>query len=74
MLTPDKFTAFEESLLSAAPEVLNKIEAPMPVTRLRQKCKTIVRVTADFVLVLDVLFALGAIEVDFQTGEISRVD
>jgi hypothetical protein len=72
MLAPDKFTTFDESLLSMVPDVLSHLRTPMAVTRLRQQCHKVVRDPADFVLVLDILFVLGVIEVDFQTGEISR--
>ena len=74
MLAPDKFTAFDESLLSLAPSVLSYLRAPMPVVSLRELCEKVVRNPSDFVLVLDILFVLGSIEVDFKTGEISRVD
>lgn len=74
MLAPDKFTAFDESVLSIAPDVLRHLRAPMPVVTLRELCRKIVRDPSDFVLVLDVLFVLAVIEVDFKTGDISRVD
>lgn len=74
MLSPDKFTAFDESLLSLAPSVLSNLRTPMSVFSLRDLCLKVVRNPSDFVLVLDILFVLGTIEVDFITGEISRVD
>lgn len=72
MLAPDKFTAFGESLLSKAPDVLGHLGDPMHVITLRQLCRKAVSDPADFVCVLDILFVLGVIEVDFQTGVISR--
>jgi hypothetical protein len=74
MLAPDKLTTFDESLLSITPSVLSYLKTPMSVLSLRELCQKVVRDPSDFVLLLDILFVLGAIEVDFNTGEISRVD
>lgn len=73
-MAPDKLTAFEESLLSLAPTVLSYLKTPIPVVRLRSLVGQVVRNPSDFVLVLDILFVLGSIEVDFATGDVSRVD
>jgi len=72
VISPDKFTGFDDSLLALAPRVLERLSSPMPLSRLRRECRRVVSSTIDFVVIIDVLFLLDAVDVDMKTGEICR--
>ncbi len=66
ILLPDKHTPVEESLLRHAFVLYNDIGASLPVARAWAVARELLpRMSFDrFVLILDVLFAIGAIELD----------
>jgi hypothetical protein len=73
MIVPDKFTQFEESVLGNMEVVLNEIENPIAIIDLYKKVKKKVVELDKFVLILDTLFVLDLIIVDFNTEMVTLV-
>ena len=72
MILPTKHIAFSHSLLGVGATLLKELSRPLSVTELWDKVRTSKGVGSyqRFILALDMLYLLGAIEL--QTGLLSR--
>lgn len=72
MILPDKYIPLEETLLGLGELLLRKLDAPLDVVCLWRRVKDCPQVSTyhRFVLTLDFLYALGAIE--FRDGKLKR--
>jgi ABC-three component (ABC-3C) system Middle Component 6 len=72
MIAPDKHVSLESSLIGVGAAVLRQLRDPMTITGLWEACKTLpsIKTFQRFVLALDLLYLLGAI--NMEAGEIVR--
>lgn len=72
MILPTKHISFSHSLLGVGATLLKELSRPLSVTELWDKVRTFKGVGSyqRFILALDMLYLLGAIEL--QTGLLSR--
>ena len=72
MILPTKHISPQQSVLGVGAIVLNKIDSPQTVTGLWERVREVPEVTVywRFILALDFLFAIGAVE--FADGLIVR--
>lgn len=74
MRLPSKITPFKASILARFPLVLRTLQkGAISPSELYRKTKDKLSCLGEFVLVLDCLFALGAIEFDDENGVIRHV-
>jgi hypothetical protein len=66
MIAPDKHISLENSLIGVGAVMLKHLAAPKTITALWEACRSIPSVGTfhRFVLVLDLLYLLGAIEME----------
>lgn len=74
MIVPNKFVRFETSILSRIDSVLSEIDEETPIHDLYRKTGRKVGGIENFILALDVLFALGKIDIDYSRGSVTNAD
>lgn len=75
MLFPDKLFTYSESVISKFPAILDEIKIqPIKVKDLYVAVNKKVSGTAEFIDVLDCLYALGKIEYDNKEGVLRYVE
>jgi hypothetical protein len=74
MILPNKIVRLEDSALSLVPLILELGPAPIPAASLFQEVADDFESLDQFLLALDLLFALGRIDVDMTTGVVSYVN
>lgn len=62
MITPNKFTSFEESAISRLPLILANVRSPLLISQLYAKTGKEFASIDQFMYAIDVLYALGRIE------------
>ena len=73
MKLPSKTTPYKHSVLALFPKILAYLnEREMRISDLREELSEVP--FGDFVNALDCLYALGAIEIDVEGGQLYRVD
>jgi hypothetical protein len=72
MITPNKFITLQQSVLGRLPLVLEQ-PAAIPIGDLYQELEGTFPDINEFIYALDVLRALGRINVDFDTGIVHHV-
>jgi len=73
MITPNKTIPLEDSALGHARLVLEELSSPLSVRVLQEKTSGRFESIDQFILTMDLLFVLGRICVDFQTGRVASV-
>ncbi len=73
MITPNKVVSIEKSALGLVSTILNQGPAPLKLLNLYQNVSKNFESIDQFLLAIDLLFVLGRIEVNFQTGVIHYV-
>lgn len=71
MIVPNKFIRFDDSILRRIDGVLSEIDDEITVHDLYKKTDRKVGGIENFILALDVLFALGRIDVDYSRGVVT---
>lgn len=74
MITPNKVVPLEKSALGLARVLLEEAPRSESISDLQERTSKRFESIDQFILTLDVLFVLGRIKVDFETGRISSVD
>lgn len=72
MITPGKFVRFGESTLNHLALVLAAVDIPIPLTELFAATSKHFNGPGEFIYAMDVLYVLGAVEVDLNTKVVSR--
>jgi len=72
MITPNKFTPFDQTVLSKLHIILSKIDRETPITNLFLETESNFNDINEFILTLDVLFVLQCISIDFKEGIIKH--
>lgn len=74
MLLPNKLYSYNESIISKFPEVLRMLRnSPCGVSALYIKLQRRITGTAEFMAILDSLYALGKIKYDEKAGVLEYV-
>ena len=74
MAFPSKFTSFDESILSKIPYLLVNERSDIELSELIKLTQSKFEDVSEFMLALDVLYALGKIELEEETGKIIYAD
>jgi hypothetical protein len=74
MILPNKFLSFEESTLSKLSLVINSIGGGIELSELYKKLSTKFSGIDEFILTLDLLYALSSITIDFDTRIVKYVE
>ncbi len=74
MILPNKVVSFDESALSLMPYLLQRGPAPISIASLYEDASDDFDGVDQFLLTLDLLFILGRISVDMDSGVVSYVD
>lgn len=74
MITPNKFIALDESILSKLEIVLDEQIDEMGIRELYRAVMHRFDTADQFLLALDVLYVLGRVDVDFRTATVSHAD
>lgn len=74
MITPNKVVALERSALGLTQVVLAEAPNADSLLDLQQRTSKHFESIDQFLLTVDLLFVLGRISVDFNTGRIAHVD
>lgn len=72
MITPNKFIALDESILSRLELILDEQIDEMSIRDLYRSVALRFDTADQFLLALDVLYVLGRIDVDFKTETVSH--
>lgn len=64
MIVPNKFTSFDNSVISRLPRVLAALTREISVYDLYKETESSFEDVGEFILALDALFVLGRIELD----------
>lgn len=73
MIVPNKIVTLENSALGLATIILDQGPNPIGLLNLYDKVSTNFESIDQFILTLDLLYVLGSIDLDYQTGIISYV-
>jgi hypothetical protein len=73
MIAPDKYVSLNASLIGVGAAMLRRLTEPVTITAFWEACRELpeIRTFTRFVLALDLLYALGAIDVD--SGQVVRL-
>jgi hypothetical protein len=74
MITPNKVVPLAKSALGLARVLLEEAQNSESISELQERTSKHFESIDQFILTVDVLFVLGRISVDFETGRISSVD
>lgn len=74
MITPNKFTSFDQSSLSKLPRILEALAVVNGLAELYKEVEKNFEDVSDFIACIDVLYVLGRIELNRDSGEIINVD
>ena len=74
MITPNKFTPFDQSVLRKLEVILARETDDVDISTLFEETSTILGDINQFMYALDVLFILDCIEIDFKTRTLTYVD
>ncbi|OTA18061.1 hypothetical protein Xvie_00747 [Xenorhabdus vietnamensis] len=74
MITPNKFTSFEQSLLSKLHYILEALPVVSRLNELYEKVEKNFEDVSEFIACIDVLYILGRIELNRDGGEITNVN
>jgi len=74
MITPNKVVPLAKSALGLAQVLLDAAPELESVSDLRERTAKQFESIDQFILTVDLLFVLGRIKIDFETGRISNVD
>jgi len=74
MITPNKVVALERSALGLTRVVLDEAPNAHSISDLQQRTSKHFESIDQFLLTIDLLFVLGRVSVDFNTGRIIYVD
>ena len=74
MITPNKFTSFDHSSLSKLPKILEALSVANELSELYRKVEKNFEDVGEFIVCIDVLYVLGRIELDRESGEIINVN
>lgn len=72
MITPNKFVSLNESVIGRLEVIIEKLHQTTTVNELYASTAKSFRNIDEFVYAMDVLYILGRIKVDLQTGEITK--
>lgn len=73
MLTPSKFTPFDESIIFRMLSVLNTLKENEHLLSTFYRTKDNFSDSSAFLYAIDILFILGKIEIDFEKGMVYYV-
>lgn len=68
MIVPNKFTSFDNSIISRLPRVLAVLTREISVYDLYKETESSFEDVGEFIIALDALFVLGRIELDNKGG------
>lgn len=74
MITPNKVVPLAKSALGLVGVLLEEVTSSESVAELQERTSKHFESIDQFILTVDVLFVLGRVSVDFETGRISNVD
>lgn len=74
MITPNKFTSFDQSSLSKLPKILEALAVVNELVELYKEVERHFEDVSEFIACIDVLYVLGRIELNRDSGEIVNVD
>lgn len=74
MITPNKFTSFDQSSLSKLPRILEALAVVNGLAELYKEVENNFEDVSEFIACIDVLYVLGRIELNRDSGEIINVD
>lgn len=74
MITPNKFTPLDQSILAKLSVILKQEAYVIPLRELYRSVSNSFENVDQFLLAIDVLYVLGKINVDFETEMVSYVD
>lgn len=74
MITPNKFTPYDKSILSKLKHILRLEENEIDIFILYKKVSSQFSDINEFIFALDVLYVLSCIEVDFITRKVIYVN
>ena len=72
MIVPGKFVNFSDSTLSHLARILAAIDEPTSLTELFTVTRKHFEGPSEFMYAMDVLYVLGAIDIDLNTKVVSR--
>lgn len=73
MITPNKFTSFDQSSLRKLPKILEALAVVNGLSELYKEVEKHFEDVSEFIACIDVLYVLGRIEVNKDNGEIINV-
>lgn len=74
MITPNKFTSFDQSSLSKLSRILEALVVVNGLSELYKEVEKNFEDVSEFIACIDVLYVLGRIELNRDSGEIINVD
>lgn len=73
MITPNKFTSFDQSLLSKLPYILEALTVAIRLTDLYKEVEINFEDVSEFTACIDILYVLDRIDLNRDSGEIINV-
>lgn len=74
MITPNKFTSFDQSSISKLPKILEALSVANGLDELYREVEKNFEDISEFIICIDVLYVLGRIEINRENGEIINVN
>jgi hypothetical protein len=74
MITPNKFTPLDKSVISKLEGVVDDLVDEMEISDLYKASESMFETVQEFILALDVLYILGRIDVNFDTRTVRHAD
>lgn len=74
MILPNKFLSYDDSTLSKLPLIIKAIDGGIEVSQLYKKLAAKFSGIDEFILTLDLLFAINTIRIDFDTRIVKYVE
>lgn len=74
MITPNKFTSYDKSILKKLEIILSREKEDIEISNLFKETSVKFDDINQFMYVIDVLYVLGCIEVDFKTRTLKYVN
>lgn len=74
MITPNKFTSFDQSSISKLPKILEALSVANGLNELYREVEKNFEDISEFIICIDVLYVLGRIEINRENGEIINVN
>ncbi|MFT6901613.1 MAG: hypothetical protein ACJAXS_001806 [Colwellia sp.] len=74
MILPNKFLSYDDSTLSKLPLVIKTIGGGIEISNLYKKLANKFLGIDEFILTLDLLFAINSIRIDFDTRIVKYVE